>query len=535
MRGVCAFLLFVLPVAADAQSAPPPVIDAGLLGFEAEPVDGRPRGWFGGPNNTLFSDTAEKHGGARSLRLDRTAASANAFSYVGAGVPIDFSGETLELRGWLKRDGEGVPSLWMRQDGADPGMAFVDMSQAPAVSGKWGKHSISFPLEPQARSLVIGVRLVGVGKAWADDLELLVDGKPYAQRVRVERPPSPLETDQQFDKGSGIALDGLTPRQVDTLVLAGKVWGFLKYHHPAITGGKYHWDYELLRKLPALLAAPDAAAAQKILVDWVDSLGEVSKCDPCATPAESSRIDAGLLGTELAARLQAIYRNRVPNQQFYVGLAPGAGNPAFHNEPAYRGIAVPDSGFRILAIYRFWNVIEYWFPYRDLIDENWDEVLRDALRRGTPAMNSENFQRELMTLVARADDGHANLWSATRQREPAGDCQLPVGLRYVEKQFVVKSLAADEGARSIELRDVLTSLDGVPVGDIVERVRRYYGASNEPARMREIANALTRGTCGAVKVSLRRKRTMTIDAQRIKIEAPQLNALYFNDRPGETF
>src|SRR5215510_7980528 len=109
-------------------------------------------------------------------------------------------------------------------------------------------------------------------------------------------------------------------------------------------------------------------------------------------------------------------------------------------------------------------------------------------------------------------------------------------LRFVEKQFVVKSRAVDDdNARQFEVGDVLTSLNGEPVDDIVKRVRRYYGASNEPARMREISRALTRGPCDTVKVGLQRKQAMSVDAKRIKLEPPQLNALYWNDRPGETF
>jgi len=90
MRKFCVLMLFLLPDAADAQSATRARIDEVLLGFEVAPVDGRPGGWVGGPKDTLFSDSAEKHGGERSLRMERTATSADTFSYVFQGVPVDF-------------------------------------------------------------------------------------------------------------------------------------------------------------------------------------------------------------------------------------------------------------------------------------------------------------------------------------------------------------------------------------------------------------------------------------------------------------
>ena len=83
-------------------------------------------------------------------------------------------------------------------------------------------------------------------------------------------------------------------------------------------------------------------------------------------------------------------------------MAPNVGNPVLGDEPHYPQVKFPDSGFQILAIYRFWNIIEYWFPYRDLIDEDWDAVLRDSLRKAAPRWTQSAFQREMLALVARA-------------------------------------------------------------------------------------------------------------------------------------
>src|SRR5262245_243633 len=83
----------------------------------------------------------------------------------------------------------------------------------------------------------------------------------YAQAPLQTLLGTPLDTDREFSAGSGIALTKFSPQQLETLVLSAKVWGFLKYHHPAVTGGKQHWDFALLRQLPKLLAAPGPAEA----------------------------------------------------------------------------------------------------------------------------------------------------------------------------------------------------------------------------------------------------------------------------------
>jgi hypothetical protein len=68
-------------------------------------------------------------------------------------------------------------------------------------------------------------------------LQLLLDGKPISEAPKFERPKTPLNLDHEFDRGSGITVSTLTPPQIENLAVLGKVWGFLKYHHPAVTNG----------------------------------------------------------------------------------------------------------------------------------------------------------------------------------------------------------------------------------------------------------------------------------------------------------
>jgi C-terminal processing protease CtpA/Prc len=513
-----------------------PAIDTRSLGFEREPVAGIPEGWYGIPPQTIASDRQVVHGGKRSLRLERGADSPGTFSFVARNLPLDFAGKTIELRGWLRREGEGLPSLWLRQDAEQGSVAFVDMSANPTVSTEWQQYSIAFDVKQGARQLVIGVRLSGLGKAWADDLELRVDG------VKLPAlPDTPIDVDQEFASGSKITLRELSKRQLDTLALTAKVWGFVKYHHPAVTGGTQHWDFALLRQLPGLLASRSPIDTQKMLVTWIDSLGPVAACPSCATvdanwavkPRLAWLDDARLLGTPLRARLKSIYDNRRGGEQFYVRLLSNASNAEFRNEPAYSDVKLPDGGFQLLTVFRFWNMVEYWFPYRDLIDENWDAVLRDSLMRVGTAQDLATFRREVAALVARVDDGHANA-SYGLGIPPEGDCLLPVHVRYIQGQFVVKSLW--EGAQSdLRIGDVLVAIDGRPVGAIVGGARPYYGSSNENSRLARIARVLARGACGDVKITVTRDTRVEINAKRVPVDWTKLGPDGRNDRPGETF
>jgi len=88
-------------------------------------------------------------------------------------------------------------------------------------------------VNPEGRSLFFGFLLSGVGRAWADDLQLLVDGKPVWEAPKAERPKTVLDTDNEFDRGSRIALDSLIPVQIDNLTTLGKVLGIPEVLPPA--------------------------------------------------------------------------------------------------------------------------------------------------------------------------------------------------------------------------------------------------------------------------------------------------------------
>ena len=146
----------------------------------------------------------------------------------------------------------------------------------------WTEYRIELPLKPEALRVVFGALLSGPGKVWVDDLQILVDGKPVSEAPKRERIETVLDTDQEFDEGSGVTVTELSGTQVSNLATLGRVWGFLKYHHPAVDDGKAHWDYELFRVLPRVLEAVDRAAANAALLAWGKGLGQVAACDPCA-------------------------------------------------------------------------------------------------------------------------------------------------------------------------------------------------------------------------------------------------------------
>ena len=52
-----------------------------------------------------------------------------------------------------------------------------------------------------------------------------------------------------------------------------------------------------------------------------------------------------------------------------------APNPPLLKENPYPEMTYPSEEFRLLSLFRFWNVIHYFFPYKHLLDRPWEETL----------------------------------------------------------------------------------------------------------------------------------------------------------------
>ncbi len=255
-----------------------------ILKFENSQTGVNLQGWEGGPLETIHFDSTIVYTGKGAARLERDENSPNQFTTITKRLPIDFGGKTFELRGFLRTESvSGFVGLWMREDGPGGAVQFDNM-QNRQLKGTtdWTEYTISLPLDKKANTVYFGVLLSGEGKVWIDDLQLLIDGKSIDKAPKRIIEPTVLDTDQEFTSGSGIKISSLTKTQIEHLAILGKLWGFLKYHHPRIAAGNLHWDFEMLRVLQDALEAEDQVQMQQTMTEWVASIGVPESCKPCA-------------------------------------------------------------------------------------------------------------------------------------------------------------------------------------------------------------------------------------------------------------
>ena len=503
-------LLCLLPVASFVHG------QEGLnLGFEAI-ENGQPLGWssFGSDAYTTSIDTLDAYSEKYAVAIEYHG-DAPDFKAWSNSTPANYDGKKIKLTGYLKTEnvGDGWAGLWLR---IDPGVGFDNM-EGRGIKGTtgWTKYEVELDLKPEAaQKIVFGGLLVGKGKMWIDQLELTIDGLPLDEA----KPKAllPAQKDTAFNNGSNISFPRLDEKLSNDLELLGKIWGFLKYHHPAVGRGDYNWDFELFRMLPRYLSNKGAAERDQILLEWIAKYGAVPPCDSCQQVAEDaflkpdhSWLEESEITTPLKQKLFHILENRHQGNHFYIGMAPYVGNPQFNQELPYANMPYPDAGFRLLALYKYWNMIHYFFPYKHLIDKDWNEQLRVYLPLFLNAKDELAYEFAAIQIIGDIQDTHANLWrGANAIKDWKGKYYAPVHVRFIENQLVVTDYYNPElkAKTGLKIGDIITKINGKKVEEIVTSIKKYYPASNEPTRLRDISADLLRSNQQEIAISYIREK-----------------------------
>lgn len=496
------------------------------LGFEKQSnINALSDGWFMWGNYTLAIDTLS-NSGQKSGKI--TSTNIGQFGSIAFKIPANYIGKTIELEGYMKIKNveNGFAGLLLRVDGNGSSLAFDNMENQNISGTKdWQKYSIKLDYPEQAENIFIAGLLTGKGEAWFDDFVLSIDGKSVQTLKESEKPVYKASLDKEFDNGSKVEILNLTPERIDNLVLLGKVWGFLKYCHPEIAKGNYNWDYELFRFLPKYLNESNETKREGLILQWINYLGEINKCKACDTTSEEAFLKPDLkwiansiVSESLKDKLHYIYNNRNQGKHFYIKMAPGVGNPIFENENAYADMPYPDAGYRLLALYRYWNMINYFFPSKYLTDKDWNTILKEYIPKFINAKNELEYEKVAIQIIGDIQDTHANLWGGNNKIEEwKGNYFAPVHLRFIESKLVVTDYFNPElkNETGLEAGDIITKINGKNTNDIVSDLSKYYPASNEATRLRDISADMLRSQKNELEVEY--LQNGTLKSKKVKL------------------
>lgn len=193
---------------------------------------------------------------------------------------------------------------------------------------------------------------------------------------------------------------------VHYLVAYGQVWGFLKYFHPY--PGTVNWDERLIADYPRLkqASAPEFETLVDELVQLcpLDGFSGRDTTDLEMMPRVFSWMEADVFTASQRDYMHRLLvcKPRFRNAYVSINWVGSANFTTEKNVPVTRW----EEAVLFLSITRYWNAVNYFFPYRSLIPGDWNDVYREQLPSFLKASGTEEYQLNVMRLSNAIADGH---------------------------------------------------------------------------------------------------------------------------------
>ena len=293
--------------------------------------------------------------------------------------------------------------------------------------------------------------------------------------------------------------------ETQKLTATCKVWGFLKYYHPKVADGSKNWEEQLFTILPQVEKAQTKEEFSLVLENWIDGLGEVKKIAPIILPANVEFFDKNfdlswmnndkLFAATLSKKLKYIEENRYQsNEEFEPGFN---GLKTFKN---YYDLDFNKKESWILMVFAYWNLIEYYFPYKYIMDQKWDKTLEQILPLVVESKDQKDFLMAMKKMTTKINDSHGYFIGASKYTTKSRF--FPANCKIIDNKMVVTEIVGDSLAQAgnIKIGTVITRINDKTIKELIEENRDLICASNEPAYLDRVAKAILVSDSENVKV-----------------------------------
>lgn len=314
--------------------------------------------------------------------------------------------------------------------------------------------------------------------------------------------------------------------EIEKLGLTGKIWGFLKYYHPNVADGKFNWDEELFRILPKVKAATTKEDLSQLYLEWIQDLGQVKECKKCKKLSTHEIFDQNfnlnwlnntqLLTPELSKKLLFIEQNRHQGKKHYVSTNKGPDNIKIENELIYSNFDWTNEDLRLLTLFRYWNIVEYFFPYKYQTDTNWDVVLNQLIPKFLAPKTEQDFHLAMLELIVSIDDSHGGFYT-DQIGQFFGKYWIPAFFEIIEGKVVITGFFNQNFGEKDDLQigDVITKVEHQSIEDIFAYKKKYIPGSNNPRKRHNLHYAIFNGSTDSVTIEfIRNNQTQTKKVSR---------------------
>ncbi len=275
----------------------------------------------------------------------------------------------------------------------------------------------------------------------------------------------------------GLSQDNIS-FEIDKYYYLCKTWGFLKYYIP---DKNINWDKELLQALDLVEKINDKHTFNKFSNSWIDKYTIRKSKINNDFPNDSLLItnfswfqDTNLLNKSFSGKLKNVLINYKPKRNKLINKGKFKAID-FSKDNLYYYINT-NKKLRILALFRLWNIIEYFYPYKDNIDTSWDNILKQYIPQIIDSDSEADYHLIIASMIAKLNDSHAFLNSHIFEKLYNLKSYLPFSVRYINNNIIVNEKYCQ--CTNINVGDTIIKANYQTFKSFYNSNSKYFSASN---------------------------------------------------------
>jgi hypothetical protein len=177
-------------------------------------------------------------------------------------------------------------------------------------------------------------------------------------------------------------------------------------------------------------------------------------------------------------------QGKVSEPQEYAGSVQFV-DTAFYNESEV------GSALATYALIKTWTIIDLFYPYKQLLDSPWSDVLKELMKESIAVQNWSEYVKMLQHFASRVQDNHCTLTSA-RLEEARGFYKLPISLDYVNDTLRVSDRKGPSFLPDSLMGAELATVNGVVTKSLIDSLRVNSSYSTEVGLRMRLVESVSR-------------------------------------------
>lgn len=297
----------------------------------------------------------------------------------------------------------------------------------------------------------------------------------------------------------------------------GLVWGLLKYHHPEISNGKHNWDIEFIKLIDNVENIQNQDNFNDFLLNYITNLNTKSEIKKINVKqlflknVDYEWIDPTIFGDKLTNLLLSIKENgNIKN--YYCSSSKLSKMLSFENEVGFKDFNYTIKSHRLLLLYSFWNVMQYWNVNKYLMDEKWSACLDAMTNEFIDCKTNLEFEILKSKLISKLNDSHSYFLSSV----------VYDSLFKYKPVFSVKSINDSLLINSI-YNISLAKKDNIELGDVIVKINGENIKTNTNLKLKSILSVSNSNSLKRFSNWLFFNNTDSINIDIVKKNGKQIN------------